>query len=169
MEIVSDFQLDWLGSECIWFPGFVMNLKSIQNIAWGRYSNYFSNLIPVNSTCAIGSIPVLIDFSRSPGLLSFSSGIFCCLSWNNIWFGRYFIHHTKRILLTYWVTRTIKSTWKTRSLENIQLSITASYSGIHFVDISIYSIYCTISNWPPNRPAVMQLFHINNLRFLLRF
>lgn len=149
--------LSWLKNGTLMESSFRCSGLHLQQIIKDNFEMDWSNL------------PVLIDFSRSPGLSSFSSGIFCCLSWNNIWFGRYFIHHTKRILLTYWVTRTIKSTWKTRSLENIQLSITASYSGIHFVDISIYSIYCTISNWPSNRPAVMQLFHINNLRFLLRF
>ena len=38
-----------------------------------------------NSPSATGSFPVLIEFSRSPGLLSFSSGIVYSFLQNNLW------------------------------------------------------------------------------------
>ena len=70
---------------------------------------YYVDLFP----SATGRLLVLIDFFKSPCLLSFSPGIVCCLFRNVFWFKKFFIHFQNRILLTHYIIGTNKSIWKT--------------------------------------------------------
>ena len=75
---------------------------------------------------AVGGLLMLISFSQSIGLPSFSPGISCYLSWKNLssekfftYYLNYFIYFPMRVLSSYQIIRTTESTRKTSQNQKI--------------------------------------------------
>ena len=85
---------------------------------------------PVNSTGAAERLRILIDFSNSPSLPSYSPNFTCSLTWNNLWLGNYFICFLKPVMINEIILRVRKNIVYP---ENIELKITVPNPGIAFI------------------------------------
>ena len=85
---------------------------------------------PVNSTGAAERLRILIDFSNSPSLPSYSPDFTCSLTWNNLWLGNYFICFLKPVMINEIILRVRKNIVYP---ENIELKITVPNPGIAFI------------------------------------
>lgn len=100
---------------------------------------------PVNFTDVAGFLPVLIDFSRSSELPSFSPSFACRQPPNKFWYGSYVIWFLKRIFLTYRIIATSDNCTiipqNIAELENIKLFITTSKPGNFFSCFSCNNLF----------------------------
>ena len=128
----SHFGYNYLVLFHLWWMEIVLKCEKVykyyfQLIFYFKKGFYYA----VKSSDAAKSLPVLINFSRSPNFPNFSPGITFRLFWNNLWFENYFIPWKKRILLTYWtIYATERFPKNIVESENIELNITVRISTI---------------------------------------